>query len=211
MKLKSNILRAAAEAAPGGAPAPANRAIKPGMVKVRAGNQAVNVDGIHIAAKAEGEVPEKRLASLGGLVTKVGCLLLGCMLLAGTLHAQQYSTPALASGGTNFVAAASTNTYGPITLTKNEDFGLFLSAAAISASTSNTVWYVDVSLDNTNGWTTVNAITKAQTGATAVGVTTNITVGSVGYARVRCAIPDNLVAVTNVTVRYSLKPTRHGG
>ncbi|MCX6896324.1 MAG: hypothetical protein NTZ16_12665 [Verrucomicrobia bacterium] len=187
-----------------------DRVLKSGMVKVRAGNQAVNVDGIHIAAKAEGEVPAKRLASLGSLVTKVGCLLLGLVLLAGSVQAQQYSTPALASGGTNNVAAASTNIYGSITLTKNDEFGLFLSSVAISASTSNTVWYVDASLDNTN-WTTINAITKTQTGTTAATVGTNIYVGAAGYARVRCAIPDNLVALTNITVRYSLKPTRHGG
>ena len=127
-------------------------------------------------------------------------------------------TNALSVNGTNTtfnsLAAGGTNTYNLIfPITKYGDFSAFMSSAAISGSTSNSVWTWEMGPDATN-WVPLATITLAQNGTTAVTYGTNwaeTILGNFGYVRLKSlASSTAIVAQTNITVLIPTKPSRRG-
>lgn len=244
MKNKNRLLFAADPAAgngPGSDKAETkDRALKPGHVQVRnATSQPLAVDGILLEPRVLGkdgkvvkeapavEVPEKHLKRLGNLVTKVA-LMLGVLLLGSfTVMAQQYNPFAttayfattngattLLNGGTNVLAANSTNTYNSrIGITKYDEVSLEISYAYTGAGTGVQTFNFAASNDGTNPATAGQtwSMALAGNGTSRVTLITNIYVGCSGYLILQTGANTNATLVdTNLMVRAVPKPSRRG-
>jgi len=119
-------------------------------------------------------------------------------------NAQSYGVVTLISGGTNNVAAAATNTYTvPVMrLLQDEQIGVFVSFKMPVAGNSNCTVRFARSLNGTT-WETTPSLVVA---ATTTNFITNLTFGATGYLRPSTVENVNAVALTNVTVSYSIKP-----
>lgn len=200
----------------------------PGMVKVRAGKQPVNVDGIHIGAGETGFVPEKRLASLGNLVTKVACaLLLAALCLLGSAASAQTQYDLIAPMGgytaanTNFVVvtngtatAVTTNLNNIYGVTRFEEVGVHLRFKLQSGTHTDATSLTWATGGNTNHFATAGpgqgTITVAPNGTTFVDYWTNIYVGSAGYLRLGVYTPSTNANTTNALLEVYGKPKRFG-
>lgn len=120
------------------------------------------------------------------------------------LHAQSYGVNTVISGGTNNVAATATNTYTlPVmNLRQDEQIGVFISFKMPVAGNSNCTVRFARSLNGTTWETTPSLVVTATT----TNFCTNLTFGAVGYLRPATVENVNIVALTNVTVSYSIKP-----
>lgn len=152
---------------------------------------------------------------------KMKTIIAAALLALGTFaaSAQQYTGTTIAvtngssagfDGTTNLcvVAATTTNTCNSVlTLTKTGDVGIQLTTKLSGSGTSAVTASFDTSFDGTN-WTTGNyTIIATAAGATTVTVTTNLTIGTVGYLRLASLGNANANGSTN-TVRYWTKPSR---
>lgn len=134
------------------------------------------------------------------------------ILLPALSHAQNflsYGTQSLLSGGTNNVAAATTNTYSSVVNCHlQENVGVALSFAATGTNTSTIVFRLKPSLDatTTDNVGTAFDISVAANGTNTVSVVTNLSVGAIGYlVHTKVENPNATSAITNVTLSYSLK------
>lgn len=212
------------------------------MVKVRNNTaQPIAIDGIVLHPRVLGkdgkvvkeapeiEVPEKHLDRLGKWVTEVvACLLLAALLMfAGNAGAQQYNPAAstaffattngastLLNGGTNTIAANSTNTYNSkVGLTKYDEVSLEISYAYTGAGTGIQTFNFASSNDGTNRATAgqTYSFTLAGNGTTPVTLVTNIYVGASGYLFLTTGANTNATLITtNLLVRAVPKPSRRG-
>lgn len=143
-----------------------------------------------------------------GSLVAVVMLLIG-ILSAGALHAQSsFGVVTLLAGGTNNVAAATTNTY-TITLDcrKLTEVGLTLQFKGRSTNASDIVFTFYRSADGTN-YSTVNPHLVTLTADTTNTVTcvTNLTVGNIGWLKLTSiGNPSEGDQLTNVLVCYSVK------
>ena len=141
-------------------------------------------------------------------------LALAATIFAGaTAHAQggysAYGAQTLVAGGTNNVAAATTNSYtGVLTLTRQREVALQISFSSTGTNTSSIVFVLDPSVDG-NTYDTANNdynVTIAANGTNVVPFVTNLTVGAIGYLRLASVEnPNGASALTNVSVIYSIK------
>ena len=149
------------------------------------------------------------------LVSKfqLALLALAALLLVPAPRAQAqgfsaYAATTLVAGGTNIVAAASTNTYGTLTLTRQEHLAIQFTFRATGTNTSGIQFIIDPSLDGET-FDTVNddyIFTAAANGTNLVTVVTNMPdVNAIGYGRLRVGNPNATVAITNLTVKYAIK------
>lgn len=132
-------------------------------------------------------------------------LLLALCIITAT--AQQYSPVTLISG-TTIAAQATSNYTHNITLTKAQDVAFQLSFQGAGAGTDNVTVTFKESVDGST-WSTTPTKTwvVAANGNTAVALTTNFTVNALGYLRVASiANASASVAMTNLTVKYAIKP-----
>jgi hypothetical protein len=120
------------------------------------------------------------------------------------LHAQSYGVVTVISGGTNNVAATATNTYTlPVmNLRQDEQIGVAISFKMPVAGNSNCTVRFARSLNGTTWETTPSLVVTATT----TNFVTNLTFGATGYLRPATVENVNIVALTNVTVSYSIKP-----
>lgn len=136
---------------------------------------------------------------------------------------QQYTLGNLLNGGTQNIKSSGVNattvtsnyTGQVITLTKYEDVCLQLGFKNLDGSATLPVEFTFArSTDGTNYATlTQDVVSVPQNGTTAVVVTTNWNVGSVGYLKlvsIANTETNELYHVTNLVVRYSIKPKRFG-
>ena len=231
---------AAAGSGPGADPGEKkDRALKPGHVLVRnATDRPVAVDGIMLSPRVldskgrtvkealEVELPEKHLKRLGGLVTKVAALA-AMVFLGFAASAQQYSPTAstayfattngastVFSGGTNTIAALTTNTCNSkVALTKYDEVALEISFAYTGAGTSSQTFNFVPSVDGIKQGTAgqTYTFTIAGNGTTAVDLITNLYVGCPGYLFLTTAANTNASLVaTNVLIRAVPKASRRG-
>lgn len=126
--------------------------------------------------------------------------------LTGAALAQ--SPVPLLSGGTNNIPAATTNTATTYTLGRFPGSQTAISADVKlnGAGTSAVTFIFDRSLDGSN-WDTGTTYTLSITanGTNTVTGITNLTVGGVGYLRLKSLGNANASAVTNLTMKYTVK------
>ena len=211
----------------------ADSGLKRGLVKVRNNTmQPINIDGVALDTKvldAKGKtvkeasvviVSAKHLKRLGDMVTQVS-LLLGLLLLGSfTARAQQYNPTAPSvyfgglNGGTNIIAAATTNTYNAkLGLTKYDEVALELSFAYTGAGTGVQTFNLVPSNDGVAKATTgqVYSFAVAGNGTNTVDLLTNLYVGAPGYLILTTGANTNATLVaTNVLARAVPKPSRRG-
>jgi len=141
-------------------------------------------------------------------------LLLGAMLTLALPAAGQgynaYAVQTLLTGGTNIVTAASSNVVSGsiITLTRQREVAIQASFAAVGTNDSTITFWLQPSVDGSTFDTSKNLthnFTVAANGTSTVNITTNITVGAVGYLRLAINNPNATMALTNVSVKASIK------
>ncbi len=124
------------------------------------------------------------------------------------LAAQTYGANGVLSGGTNNVAAFSTNTWTTQHVLGGElrnysEIGLLVSYKQASATSSNITVRFAKSLDGT----TYETVPSLVVFVNATNYITNLTIGSAGFLRLSSIENTNAaLALTNVTVTYSIKP-----
>lgn len=151
-------------------------------------------------------VPALCVAAL--LTLAFGPLDVGLLPSARAQGFSAYAPATLVAGGTNIVAAASTNTYGTLTLTRQEHLALQLSFRCAGTNTSTIQFFLDPSLDGETFDTSNDDYTYTLTGngTNLITVVTNLPgVNAIGYARLRVGNPNATVAITNLTVKYAIK------
>lgn len=140
-----------------------------------------------------------------GLVSS--CLLLIAMAIPSS--AQSYGTATAISGGTNNVAAGATNTYSsPVfDLRREPQIALLISYKQATAGSSNITVRFRKSIDNSTWEVTPSIVIFANS----TNFVTNVgDIGAVGYIRPATVENTNALAITNVTVVYSIKPSLRG-
>lgn len=140
------------------------------------------------------------------------CLLFALLFIT-TAHAQQYDIlKTLYSGGTNNIAAATTNSSEAIVigLAKYDEVAIDVKFKLIGSGTSDVVFRLDESLDGINWLANRRTITVTAAGTGTVYFCTNITVNSLGYLRLNQRENPNASAVTNLQIRAYAKPRRTG-
>lgn len=122
-------------------------------------------------------------------------------------EAQVYGTTTLLDGGTNNVATTATNAYTKLIVAeKRAEVGLLLSFKGTGADTGVVTLVLQRSLDNSTWSTTTQRYAVTANGTSTVTFVTNVTAGAVGYLRVAAIENACTNAITNVVVKYSLKP-----
>lgn len=129
------------------------------------------------------------------------------LLAVPQAHAQLDIT-VLMAGGTNNIAASTVRNYtNSIPVTRGSQFALMGVATAVSSgATSNAFLTIDRSVDGSNWELGVHRLPIAINGTTALPSSTNWSVGAYGFYRVRAIENTNTVALTNLTIKYSVKP-----
>ena len=125
-----------------------------------------------------------------------------------TASAQQYDTTRLYSQGTNaFAGSATVTPNAAITLTKNSNIAVALTAASTAGAGSAVTATFQTSLDGTT-WETTGTRTLAVTanGTNAVTSVTNFPVGGIGYLRLATIANGQTNALNSVTVTAVKKP-----
>ena len=146
------------------------------------------------------------------MIKKILPLLTLLGLLAVTASAQQYQATTILNGGTNNVAAATTNSSVAqiIGLTRFDSAVFEVNFKLTGAGTSAVVYKIDESADGTNWVTNTRSLSVTANGGTTVVGLTNFTVNSVGYLRWNVIEQPNANALTNHVVRVWTKPRRNG-
>lgn len=126
--------------------------------------------------------------------------------------AQVYGDTTLMNGGTNNVATTATNTYTGknLVMEKRVETGVLLSYAGNAADTGDVTFVfqraVEQAVANATWSTVEQRVTLAANGTNTVSLVTNINAGAVGHLRLRYIENACTNAITNVVVKYSLKP-----
>lgn len=120
-----------------------------------------------------------------------------------------YAAPQLLTGGTNFVAAATTNSYSSaLTLTRQREVGIQISFASVGTNSSTIKFNFYPSLDNAtiDRANTDYVLSIPANGTNTVTFVTNQVVGAIGYLSFdSIENPNATKALTNVAVNYSIK------
>lgn len=131
-------------------------------------------------------------------------LVSACLLLAAPVQAQNYRATSVITGTTNNVTALGTNTYTKaIDVTGYAEIGFALSYKQATAGSSNITVRLARSLDASTWEVTPSIVIFANS----TNFVTNISgIGAIGHVRVATVENTNALAITNVTVSYSIKP-----
>lgn len=132
-------------------------------------------------------------------------LLLVLGLLVAVNASAQLSCVTCLDGGTNNIAATTTNSYSFSYHVRGSQISVQPVFKLTGAGTTALVFVLDTSLDNSNWKTSAHRIGLAAAGTTSVTTISNITVGAIGYVRLASVENDNANAVTNLTVIFSSK------
>lgn len=201
-----NLLRMADPAEGGGEPEKKKATVK--VVCNEPLAETVNGERV-VAAKGQTiEIEKSRVKSLGPLVTVAAMLML--LLCCFTAQAQQYQSTTLLDDV--IINASTTSNYtASVTLTKHDNVALLWQFKHMGAGTDNCILTLEQSIDGTN-WETTNkkTITVAATGTTQVNVVTNLSMGAVGYLRVKSVQNGVADVLTNLTVKVVTKPKKNG-
>jgi hypothetical protein len=127
-------------------------------------------------------------------------------------QAQQYTIGQIACTNIVYDNVTQTSNMGSaVTVTRYDEIGVQASYQCSGAETGNTIFTFVGSVDGTNYATTSPwSMSVLNNGNTLVCTNATFNVGAVGYIKllsIQCANTD-AVNVTNITVRYSLKPSR---
>jgi hypothetical protein len=142
------------------------------------------------------------------------CALCFLLFIIPQVHAQQYDILAtLYAGGTNNVAAATTNSTAAkvIGLAKYDEVAIDVKFKLTGGTgTDSVVFKLDEGLDNSNWLANRRTISVAASGTNTVYFCTNMTVNSLGYLRLNVIENSNTNAITNLQIRAYVKPRRSG-
>lgn len=130
-------------------------------------------------------------------------------LFTANAMAQQYAVTTVSYVGGLTTNQVVTTDSAAITLTKYEDVGLYFSFVGDGAATDNVVFTFKKSIDGSN-YATIGgpAFAIPATGTTAVHWVTNFNAGPVGYLKLDSVANGAAVNLTNLVIKYSLKPKR---
>jgi hypothetical protein len=138
----------------------------------------------------------------------VAAVALVLVVSVGLVQAQQYS---IAKTGIKVAASGTSNDVATVVCTKHEDVAIHLKWTLAGSGTDNTVVSYSKSLDGVLYETTPSVVfTVANTGTTAVNVTTNVTMGAVGYLKLASIVNGDTGDVLTLTNTFALKPQRFG-
>jgi hypothetical protein len=139
---------------------------------------------------------------------KLFLTLLAVLGLASLASAQQYTVGTFI---TNRItdAGVTSNYTTAVVMTRYDSIAVLLKCQCMDASTSNVVFQFQRSLDNSQ-WTDLPRVEVALNGTTPVITNFTYDVGPLGYFRLSSCGSTSEVAlpITNILVRYSLKPDR---
>lgn len=195
--------------------------VKPDAIRVRT-KRALLVEGKSVGKDQELTVTRQQFGAYAADLVRL-IYLVFLLALVGAVHAQQYSVAphfvpstngasTTLNGGTNNIAAATTNTYNSvITLTKYDEVALQPIFQLTGAGTSAVVFRFSKSVDGTNFIADASrTISVTAAGTTVVSGISNQLVGAVGYLRLDTIENPNASAVTNLTFPAVPKPSRYG-
>lgn len=139
---------------------------------------------------------------------------LGTLLAFGAQAQGNYQARSLLSSTASITAGSTSNYNAVINLERWDEVALQVAfkSTAQPANMSNVTVTLSRSLDNVN-WGTLDKLTipVLANGTNTVSLTTNIGVGAIGYYRLDSIANANTNGVlTNIVVRYSVKPNRRG-
>jgi hypothetical protein len=146
------------------------------------------------------------------IIGTVAVLVVMVLVAIPAADAQQYGTTTHTL--TNTIAATTTSTVSTAayTITKNGEVAVSVSCKLTAAGTDNSQWVFETGVDGSTYDGPTHTITLANAGTTTVNVTSNVTVGALGYIRLRSiGNPDNDGVLTNAVVKYTVKPNRQDG
>lgn len=117
------------------------------------------------------------------------------------------STVTVLSGATNNVAASATNSYtSDIVLNRSDGLGLFVSCKAVAAHTGEVVFVLKRGVESSSVETAETfRISLTCAGTSTVNLFTNLTIGHEQFIRLTAVENVTAVAVTNVTLKASIK------
>lgn len=150
------------------------------------------------------------------------CLALGALLLGSSpATAQQYGPKTTFWGVNDFTNATGTasNLAAATTMTKNDQFTLWVVAGFTNPCAGNLNIQWDCSADGVNYLTTNNPTVSGSSGWFSIPLTnsgtkvvwaTNITVGTLGFWRINWFTNAAGQSMTNVTIQAYVKPVRSG-
>ncbi len=133
----------------------------------------------------------------------------GLAMLAVSAFAQlSIETVPTLTGGTNFVAATSTNTgYAiPITVTRAGNVSIQPILKLQGAGTSVVVMRVDRSVDGNTWEAAAHSLSVTMAGTAVATSVTQIACNGTAFYRISSIENPNATALTNILVKYSFKP-----
>ena len=130
------------------------------------------------------------------------------ILFAGAAQAQYSIQTTTLNGGTNNVAASTTNSVtAPVLAFTRSTYGVVQTTFKLTGAGSSTVVLTfDESVDNSNWDLATRTLSVTANGTTAVTGLSNYTLGGAGYLRLSSVENPNAAAITNLVVKYSYKP-----
>jgi hypothetical protein len=135
-------------------------------------------------------------------------ILTGLALFAVSHNAIAYDIVTVLSGGTNNVAAASSNllSLSSIPVGKYNNIAITFGGATLAGATSNIWVYFDASVDNAH-WASNKYVVLAPTSGTSTNyVVTNITENAFQYLRVASIYNTNTAQLTNIWLSIGGQP-----
>lgn len=130
------------------------------------------------------------------------------LAICAAAHAQYSLQTTTLNGGTNNVAASTTNsvTAPVIAATRASDVALQATFKLTGSGTSAVVFVFDESIDNSNWESASRTLSVTAAGTSTVSNVGNYTLGGAGYLRLSSVQNPNAAAITNLVLKYSLKP-----
>jgi hypothetical protein len=153
-----------------------------------------------------------------GLMVLTAMAALLCAFAPVKASAQQYGLTSLSA--TNKQGVAVTNTYeatgNVIGVAKHDQVAILIGAELMASGTSTSLWEFAYSIDGTTNFANFGSggglipIVLTHTDTTPDYFVTNINVGAIGYLGLRRIGNNGTQILTNITVKYAVKPKRNG-
>lgn len=131
-----------------------------------------------------------------------------CLFAPPEAHAQLDIQTTTLNGGTNNIAATTTNSTMAIAITpvRSSYVAIQPSFKLDGAGTTAVTFEFDESIDGSTWNASKHTLVVTPAGTSTVTAATNITVGAVGFLRLQIVRNPNASAITNLTLKWSQKP-----
>lgn len=141
------------------------------------------------------------------IISSLICIITLMAFLAIPAQAQYDIRVTSLNGGTNNLAATSTNSSVGVLIEATRSANVVFQPIfkLDGAGTTAVTFVLDQSADNANWISGTHSITVTPAGTSTVSVSTNISVGAVGFLRLNQIRNPNASAITNLTFKYATK------